>query len=517
MNPGNTISVIIPTYNGKATIISCINSLYDQTLKPKEVIVVDNGSKDNIQGVIKKRFPKVRIIKLDRNTGVTGGRNAGIENVNRKNKYILFFDHDMVAGKNMVKNLVNVAQKNSSFGIITPKIYYWEDKNRIWAAGTNINLWTGQVLFRGGKDNGQFEEEEEVQVAPAAFLVKKKVLDKINEFDNRYFATYEDTDFCFRAKKNGFKTIYTPKALAFHKISPKPQLEKKRLLDRSFWIGRNRILFMGSYGKNFYLFLFFSQIYLFYFIILAIRQKDMKGFLGYLNGVIVGVVEELITKRILINLPYTMYNILSNLIGGSGKTVLDVACGDGLPMQIMNANHRWKVTGIDIYKPYVDIARQRGVYENVYTGDIRKLDSIFKGKKFDVILCSSVLDHLTKKDSIEVIKQCEKLGREIIFSGLPNGFEEKHEAYFWEGNNPYQEHKSHWHLEEFESRGYSIRGFGSRVFIGERRLSERKSISSIKSIVVFLENLLAYLVAPVTYYFPKTSVCFMAIKESSKK
>lgn len=285
------ISVIIPTLNSWATLRSCIVSIYKQTLRPSEIIIIDNASSDSTSENVRRDFPKVKLVTLEKNTGVTGGRNAGISIANKNSQYLLLIDHDIVADKNMLLNLVRVAEMDFSYGIITPKIYYWEDKKRIWAAGTNINLWTGQVLFRGGQDKGQFEKIEEVQVAPAAMLVKRNVIKAINVFDNRYFATYEDTDFCFRAKDKGFKTIYSPQAIAYHKISPQKDKEQKRLLDRSFLIGRNRVLFMRDYGKNYYLFLLFSPIYLLYFIKLALEQKNLKGLTSYLKGFIAGMLQ----------------------------------------------------------------------------------------------------------------------------------------------------------------------------------------------------------------------------------
>lgn len=283
------ISVIIPTLNSWATLRECITSINKQTVKPSEIIVVDNASSDGTSKNVRKNFPKVKLITLERNTGVTGGRNAGIKLASKKSDYLLFIDHDMIADKNMLANLIDVAEMDESYGIITPRIYYWQDKKRIWAAGTNINLWTGRVLFRGGKDIGQFEKIEEVQVAPAAMLVKRKVIDTIKKFDNRYFATYEDTDFCFRARKHNFKTVYAPAAIAFHKISPLHSDEQKRLLSRSFWIGRNRVLFMRDFGRSYIIFLFFSTVYLLYFIKLALEQKNFEGLINYIKGFIAGV------------------------------------------------------------------------------------------------------------------------------------------------------------------------------------------------------------------------------------
>ncbi len=288
------ISVIVPTYNGRKTLEQTLSSLAGQTLRAFEIIVVDNASTDESTALLQKLQTsrlKFKIISNKKNLGVTGGRNSGINAANKRAKYVFFFDHDMVADKKMLEELVKVAESDSNIGIVTPKIYYWEDKKIIWAAGTDINLWTGQVLFRGGKDQGQFETVEEVQVAPAAILVKRQVIEKIHKFDDRFFATYEDTDFCYRARKVGFKTYYAPLANAYHKISREKKLEQKRLLSRSFWIARNRLIFMREFGKNYLIFLLISPIYFFYFVKLAINQKDFIGLVNYLKGYLAGIME----------------------------------------------------------------------------------------------------------------------------------------------------------------------------------------------------------------------------------
>lgn len=283
------VSVIIPTYNSWTTLKSCIVSIQNQTLKPKEIIVVNNGSTDRTSKKVEEEFPEVKLINLKTNTGVTGGRNTGIKKADRSSNYLLFFDHDMVADKNMLKELTTVAEVESNIGIVTPKIYYFGDKNRVWSAGTSINLWSGQIIFRGGQDIGQFDDIEEVQVAPAAMLVRKEVIKKLKKFDDIYFATYEDTDFCFRAKRAGFKTYYAPKALAFHKLPLEFEEESKRLLSRSYWIGRNRVIFMKKFGKNFFVFLLFLPLYSLYYLIIALKCRQIFSWFRFLQGTINGI------------------------------------------------------------------------------------------------------------------------------------------------------------------------------------------------------------------------------------
>jgi len=283
------ISVIIPAYNSWMTLKPCIESINKQTQEALEIIVVDNASTDNTEENVKKYFPKVKLIKMKENTGVTGGRNAGIKASAAKSNYVFLFDHDMVADKKLLKELVVIAESKENIGIVTPKIFYWQDRKRIWAAGTGINLWTGQVLFRGGNDRGQYEEACEVQVAPAAMLVKKDLIKKIKGFDDRYFAIYEDTDFCFRAKKLGYATFYAPKAFAYHNLSTDLKDEADRLLSRAYWVGRNRILFMKDFGKSPLLFYLFIPLYCVYYFYLAIKYKRISDWLKYVKGVVVGL------------------------------------------------------------------------------------------------------------------------------------------------------------------------------------------------------------------------------------
>jgi GT2 family glycosyltransferase len=195
----------------------------------------------------------------------------------------------MTATPTMLEELLKTAQKEEKRGIVTPKIYYFDNKKIIWAAGTDINRTTGQTIFYGGEDHGQYEIEKEVAVAPAILLVKKKVLEKVKKFDTTYFATYEDTDFCFSAKKVGFSTYYTPHAVAYHKIPYDPQIAMKRLLERSYWVGRNRYLFLRKFGLFNAVSLLFIPIYILYYWLLAVQYRNYRAIGAYAKGVLAGL------------------------------------------------------------------------------------------------------------------------------------------------------------------------------------------------------------------------------------
>jgi len=283
------ISVIIPTYNSWHTLRSCIESIKKQTKKPSEIVVVDNASTDDTGRQVKTHFPKVKLVTLSNNLGVTGGRNIGIENASKKSDYLCFFDHDMVADKNMLSELLKVAESNSDAGTVTPKIYYWDKKSIIWSAGTGINMYTGKNWFRNGKDEGQYEKVEKVPIAPAVLLVKKEVIKQIKGFDDTFFAVYEDSDFCFRAKNRGFYTYYSPKAVAYHKIPYDEKNSMLRLLTRLYWVGRNRTIFMKEHGANYYVYLLSLPFFITYYFYLSVRYLKFIAFWEYSRGLLKGL------------------------------------------------------------------------------------------------------------------------------------------------------------------------------------------------------------------------------------
>ena len=281
------ISVVIPTYNLKDVLLECLESVLAQDHKNLEVIVIDNGSTDGTSEAVKNNFPGIKLITHQENLGVTGGANAGVRAAT--GDYIWFVDHDNIFPENTLSELIKLAETDSKIGVTVPKIYYWHDKTMIWAAGTGMNVWTGENIFRGGKEVGQYDKIEEVEIAPANFLVKRKVIEKVGSYDDVYNISYEDADLSYRIKKAGYKTMYVPTAVAFHKI---PLLDfaamKKRWLARSYWTARNKIIFMRKHSPHFYLFVLLYPIWFFVYTYQAIRYWDIPALRNFYKGMVAG-------------------------------------------------------------------------------------------------------------------------------------------------------------------------------------------------------------------------------------
>lgn len=296
------VSIIILNWNGLEDTIECLESLRKITYPNYEVILVDNGSERNDAKVLRERFGNyIHLIENDRNYGFAGGNNIGIRYAleNLSPNYVLLLNNDTVVAPDFLARLVKFAESNEKFGIVGPKIYYYDYDGRkdvIWFAGGKFNRRLGKTNHLGARtiDKGQFETIRKVDyITGCAFLIKTEILNKIGLLDEDYFNHFEDLDFCIRAEKEQYYCFYVPEAKIWHKVS---QSSGGRIGHISLYYNtRNRALFMK---KNAHLFdqICFSPFYLIRFVliplvycILKLRMSEclvvLGGFFDFLNGV----------------------------------------------------------------------------------------------------------------------------------------------------------------------------------------------------------------------------------------
>ncbi len=218
------VVIIILNLNKSEDTLKCLDSVFKLDYHPIEVVVVDNGSTDGSFEAISSASPKVRLIRIDNNLGVAGGRNIGISyaNENFNYKYLFFLDNDTSVEKESLSELIKATRKDKQIGIVTPKGYRMSPPDVIASAGgIGINFYTGSIydVGSGEIDNGQYNQSKFVSsCAGFAFLVRKEVVSQIGRFDDIYNPYgWEDVDFSLQAGKRGFKILYVPKALVYHK------------------------------------------------------------------------------------------------------------------------------------------------------------------------------------------------------------------------------------------------------------------------------------------------------------
>lgn len=293
------ISVVVVTRNRVDELYECLDSIFYQTHLPYEVIVIDNFSDSNLNLQVLKKYPTVKLIRSYINLGGAGGRNLGF--VNSSGDYILFMDDDATADKDLIKELLKGFGKNQKVGIVQPKIYSKENRNKIQGIGHGINLKTGRVygIGVGEEDGGQYDKDRQVPMVGCTWMVKREVFEKIGLYDDDLFIPYEDSDFCLRAEKKDFKIYYIYKAKVWHRGPKKTGVPAKlqwigiTTPERAFRVSRNKIIFMKKHATKIDLFIFGVLLMPMYSIghcVIIIAGKRFDILLDYWKGFLSGYI-----------------------------------------------------------------------------------------------------------------------------------------------------------------------------------------------------------------------------------
>ena len=214
------VSIIIVNWNGERFLHDCFNSLSGQIFKDFEIIFVDNFSTDSSLPLAKRLSSHlnldVKFIGLDKNRGFAGWSNEGLKYSSRQ--YIALLNTDTVAEKDWLKNLVEAMGAHLDVGICASKLIV-AGENLIDSAGDGYSTF-GHAFKRGeGSLPQDFSEQEHIFGACAgAALYRREMIKQIGLFDEDFFLIFEDTDLNFRTQLSGWKCLYVPKALVYHKV-----------------------------------------------------------------------------------------------------------------------------------------------------------------------------------------------------------------------------------------------------------------------------------------------------------
>jgi hypothetical protein len=187
-------------------------------------VVIDNVSSDGSCEVIEKQFPSVTLIRSKKHLGITDSRNIGVDwALSNSADYILFLDNDTIVQEDMLTELVSGLEQDDRIAVTTAKIYFYSDRDRIWALGGTINFYKGNISLIGYDeiDHGQYDScstFEVDHVIGCCLMIRSKVIKKIGKLDPHFYYG-EDTEFCIRAKRAGYKVVVNPRAVMWHKES----------------------------------------------------------------------------------------------------------------------------------------------------------------------------------------------------------------------------------------------------------------------------------------------------------
>jgi len=211
------ISIVIPNWNGKDLIKNCLASLMKQTYKDFEVIVADNGSTDDSVELIEKDYPETKIVQMGTNKGFSIPVNKAIRNA--RGEYIALLNNDVEVDPNWLQELNGALERNLEVGFCSSKMLFMKRRDIINEICHSFRI-DGRSEPTGleEKDCGQYEEEKLIFGAcGGAAIYRRSMLKEIGLFDEDYFMYAEDVDLDFRAQLAGYKCLYVPTAIVYHK------------------------------------------------------------------------------------------------------------------------------------------------------------------------------------------------------------------------------------------------------------------------------------------------------------
>ncbi len=221
----NSLAIVVLNWNGADDTVKCIDSLLSQSDNVPDIVLVDNYSSDNsikvLESYINKRPESIHLIKNSVNSGYSGGNNVGFRYALENNyQYIGTLNPDAVADTNWTTPLINELENDSAIGIATG-ILARSDKKTLDSTGDFYTTW-GIPSPRGRNQpitNAPTEPEFVFGSTGGGFIARSESLRKVGLFDEKFFMYFEDVDLSFRMQLAGYKVRYTPKAVAYHKIS----------------------------------------------------------------------------------------------------------------------------------------------------------------------------------------------------------------------------------------------------------------------------------------------------------
>ncbi len=329
------VVILIINWNGWRDTIECLESLYQNDYHNYEIVVIDNGSNDDSINKIKEycsgkieidslyfiynqnskpvelietvpdeyiNIPDIKssagrliLIKNNGNLGFAEGNNIGIKFAfnNLNPNYIMLLNNDTVVDKKFLVEMLKISKTDQKIGIVGPKIYYYNEPDRIWFAKGKISwkLCRGLNIGYNEIDTGQYNEITEIEyVSGCAFLIKKDVIDKIGLLDKRFFLYFEEIDWTLKASRFGYKSVFVPKGKIWHKISKSGGGLKGKV--GLYYITRNRWLLMKRWAKKsdflfFILYQLIGAIILPIFLSIYYRKRELFG--AYYRGLYDGI------------------------------------------------------------------------------------------------------------------------------------------------------------------------------------------------------------------------------------
>ncbi len=212
------VALVVPVHNGKEDTREFLASLAKLTYPNYKLIIIDDGSTDGTGEMVRQERPETTILKGDGNLWSSGALNLGIEKAMAMGAdYVLLVDNDTVVDPEFVSAMVKTAEQNPR-AMVVPKVYQYYDPRRLEKALYGTRRFGYCCIGKGELDTGQYDSPAEVPWSDTMTLINTAFFKDVGLFDAKDLPMYgADMDFSLRAHKKGYRTVYEPKSMIWHK------------------------------------------------------------------------------------------------------------------------------------------------------------------------------------------------------------------------------------------------------------------------------------------------------------
>jgi hypothetical protein len=186
------------------------------------------------------------------NLGYAGGNNVGIRYaMEHGHDYVWILNNDTTVEPESLRAAVEMAESDVRIGVVGVKILAMEDPSRVWVAYGQVTYRQSLIRLIGyfWLDNGMFDTARDVEWVPGtAMLLRRAAIDQVGGFDEEFFAYHEDVDWCTAARERGFRIVFAPAAVIYHK-GHQSSGGRVYVSPRQYLAGRNMILYVRKHGS----------------------------------------------------------------------------------------------------------------------------------------------------------------------------------------------------------------------------------------------------------------------------
>jgi len=211
------VGCIVLNWNGWRDTVECIDALKECTYPQLAVIVVDNGSTDDSAARIRAVHPDIVLLESGKNLGFAGGNNIGIRYALAHGaEYVWLLNNDTKPAPDALSELVVKALTDNKIGAVASVCYFADAPSRVEAwAGARVNLWIGY-----GRNSTEPRPDDWFHsLNGTSILVSGRAIEDVGLLDEGFFLYWEDTEFCLRLLRKGWRIAAAPESRVLHKVN----------------------------------------------------------------------------------------------------------------------------------------------------------------------------------------------------------------------------------------------------------------------------------------------------------